>query len=290
MDMSKDGELRFQCRRRQLLVVRCGYDCCPEGSAEEELSNRMSVLQRIARKRIEFERETRDMEERSLLSAASWVVHTATRSAITRHVKGKVLDIGCGTQPYREMIISTGAGYEGLDIEKRCAHLDYQGDALNLPIELKGKEFDCVLGLMVWEHLPDPMLATRNVRKLLAEGGILVLSVPHLSRLHEIPNDYFRFTRYGLQSMLRQEGFEPVEIVPCGGILSFIGHQVSTVFVCLSRGIPGIQQLVFLLNKYILVYPLIWLDRWIDREGLLPLAYVAVARVPGRRPGGEPNG
>jgi SAM-dependent methyltransferase len=239
----------------------------------------MSLLKRIARNRIEIERSYSNIKERSLFSAASRCAFLATDSLIKKYIKGKVLDIGCGTQPYRELILSLGASYEGFDVEQRWEHLDYEGDIHKLPRELEGRIYDCAISLFVWEHLHDPTLAARNVRGLLREDGLFILSAPHLSRIHEIPHDYFRFTEYGLHSVLTKAGFEPLEIVHCGGILSFVGHQLSTILVCLCWGIPVIQQLAFTLNRFLLVYPLVWLDKWIDQKGLVPLVYVCAARA-----------
>jgi hypothetical protein len=52
---------------------------------------------------------------------------------------------------------------------------------------------------------------------VLRPGGWLVLSAPFYWPLHEEPHDYFRFTRYGLEHLMREAGFTRIEVRPDGG-------------------------------------------------------------------------
>jgi hypothetical protein len=45
-------------------------------------------------------------------------------------------------------------------------------------------------------------------------GGTLVLTAPHLSRLHGAPGDYSRLTAYGLRLLAEKAGFVAEEAVP----------------------------------------------------------------------------
>jgi hypothetical protein len=103
--------------------------------------------------------------------------------------------------------------------------------------------------------------------------------VPHLSRRHELPNDFYRFTPEGMAALANHTGLEIVELRPYGGLFSFLHHQTSMLFPGLIAGVPGLGTLAILLNL-----PLAWLfvalDRLLDRESLLPLGVVLVARKP----------
>ena len=44
--------------------------------------------------------------------------------------------------------------------------------------------------------------------------------------------------------------------------------------------VPGVRQLMYQLNRLLLVWPMLWLDRVVDRRGVFALGYVAVARKP----------
>ena len=77
------------------------------------------------------------------------------------------------------------------------------GDAAALPFATG--TFDFVLMIEVLQHLPDPARALAEARRVLAPGGVLVLTARQAWRTHGAPNDYFRFTRYGLEQLLRNE-------------------------------------------------------------------------------------
>jgi hypothetical protein len=43
-------------------------------------------------------------------------------------------------------------------------------------------------------------------------------------QLHEVPHDYYRFTRYGFQYLLTHQGFEVLEILANGGKWAMLGQ------------------------------------------------------------------
>jgi hypothetical protein len=107
--------------------------------------------------------------------------------------------------------------------------------------------------------------------------------VPHLSRLHEIPHDYYRYTEYGLRYLLQSNELEPVSIQVRGGLFSFLGHQAATVLLGMAWGSQGAAALVRWLNRYLLTYPCYWLDQVGAQASLFPLGYVVVARRQARQ-------
>lgn len=61
--------------------------------------------------------------------------------------------------------------------------------------------FDVVVMSSVLEHLKDPFEAARAIDRALRPGGYALLIVPFLFPIHGRPNDYFRFTSYGLRHL-----------------------------------------------------------------------------------------
>jgi hypothetical protein len=100
-----------------------------------------------------------------------------------------------------------------------------------------------------------------------------------LSRRHELPHDYFRFTQEGLVSLLRDAGFDDVIVRPFGGLFSFVHHQLSCVFPGMLSPVPIVGAAVAALNL-----PFAWLalvlDRISDRAALAPVGILATARRP----------
>lgn len=71
-------------------------------------------------------------------------------------------------------------------------------------------DFDCVVMGEVLEHLHSPHLALENIYRAMKSGGKIIITAPFIFPIHERPCDYFRFTRYGLQYLLKD--FEHVVI------------------------------------------------------------------------------
>jgi len=116
----------------------------------------------------------------------------------THRTNSRTLDIGGGSGPYKKYFPNRVCidikGGEGVDVI--C-------DAHDLSV-FKDGEFDCVLCTEVLEHLHTPQKAIDEMRRVLAVGGKLILTTRFIFPLHNIPGDYFRFTRYGLQYLLRE--------------------------------------------------------------------------------------
>ena len=214
-------------------------------------------------------------EEFSAVNAARF---RATRPALSRHARGRVLDVGCGHMPFRALVLGQVERYEGFDVEARVPGVDHIGDAQAMT-GLPDDGYDTALCFEVLEHLPQPERALADIARVLRPGGTLVLTVPHLSRLHEEPHDYFRFTRHGLRVMLERAGLVPRSIDPYGGLFSFVAHQASTVALGLAWPVPGVRRIAYELNRLLLVYPPLWLDR-LDRQGLFAAGYLAIADRP----------
>lgn len=200
--------------------------------------------------------------------------------ASTAAVRGRVLDAGSGRGVWREVIRAGGAEYESIDHAPRGGDSPtWVGDVMDMPQVPHGR-YDAVVSHQVLEHLPRPWKALAEFHRVLRPGGVLVVSVPHLSRRHELPHDYFRFTQEGMASLLRDAGFEGIVVRPVGGILCFLHHQLSCVFPGVFAPLPFVGSALAILNLP-LAWLAFWLDRLIDRAALAPVAILATARRPG---------
>jgi SAM-dependent methyltransferase len=131
---------------------------------------------------------------------------------------GRLLDIGCGTKPYKSMLSSCVSTHVGLDRPQPFnpkAEMDLAGTASNIP--LKDASFDSVLSTASLEHLPEPESALLECNRVLKQGGIAIYSVPFIWHLHSEPWDYFRFSKYALQHLFEKTGFEIIEINALAG-------------------------------------------------------------------------
>src|SRR5947209_3075622 len=89
-------------------------------------------------------------------------------------VKGLVLDVGCGRRPYEKSFFSGASKYIGTDYLSDRSQPDVVSSALEIPF--CSDTFDTVVSTEVLEHVPDPLRALREMRRVLKPSGHLVLS------------------------------------------------------------------------------------------------------------------
>ncbi len=132
-------------------------------------------------------------------------------------ITGRVLDVGCGSQPYRRLFAT--ADYTGmeLDTQENRAHkrADVFYDGQTFPFE--PESFDSLLCSQVLEHVFTPLQFVRELNRVLRPGGALLLTVPFVWDEHEQPYDSARYTSFGLQALMEEAGFEVVEQIKTMG-------------------------------------------------------------------------
>jgi len=131
-------------------------------------------------------------------------------AAVSSSLDGPLLDVGCGTKPYRSLF---AAGiYVGLDIDNaHCRALgiaDVFYDGGKFPFE--DAQFQSVLCNQVLEHVFNPSDFLGEIWRVLAKGGTLLLTVPFVWDEHEQPFDYARYSSFGLKALLERHGFRVI--------------------------------------------------------------------------------
>ncbi len=208
-------------------------------------------------------------------SLATWRLHRATLPLL-EHAAGRVLDAGSGRSPYKPLLRGRGLQVLSLDVEDRAGEIDWLGDLQEMP-QVETASVGTVLCTQVLEHLPRPWAAIDEIARVLEPGGVLLLSVPHLSAIHEAPHDYWRYTRHGLEALLTSRGFEIRELRESGGLFCFLGHLLSHAWLGALGGAPLLGRAAWALNYLLLVRGLDWLDRLAGAPSLLPCDYVVRA-------------
>ena len=181
-------------------------------------------------------------------------------------LRGRVLDVGCGMQPYRALLQQDSCEYVGLDRPGPLTKPDVIGTAESLPFS--DASFDHVLSTQVLEHVVDPLSALRECSRVLKPNGTIVFTVPGVWPAHEVPYDYWRFTRFGVTELLERAAFTEVTVTQAGGFWASVGQMMNLE---LQRG-TFLRDLVPLVN--------LGAD-WLDRRGSseeMALAWIATAR------------
>lgn len=136
--------------------------------------------------------------------------------------RGKLVDIGCGNKPYLRYF-SLIDEYIGVDIDNNEA--DIVANAEFLPI--KSNSIDIVLCNQLIEHVSEPIKIIVEINRILKEEGILILTAPQMGRLHGEPNDYYRYTKWGLKYLLEENRMKLEIIESHGGIFRAIGSHLN---------------------------------------------------------------
>ncbi len=222
-------------------------------------------------------KELKGIEKRKYFSPSLLSQYKKLVPVLNKYAKGVVIDVGCGDAPYLDIVKNNISQYDTFDVEERDVKVTYLGDIQNME-KVPDNKYDTVLNFDVLEHVKEPRKAISEMCRVLKNGGKIIISVPHLSRLHEVPNDYYRFTQYGLKYLLEKEGFEILLLESTGGLFSFIGHQISSIIILPLWHIQYLKKIILFINKWLFVLPAYYLDKIFDRDKLFALGYIVVGK------------
>jgi 2-polyprenyl-3-methyl-5-hydroxy-6-metoxy-1,4-benzoquinol methylase len=177
----------------------------------------------------------------------SWV--SKTLFALRTDEPQKMLDVGAGLQPYRNLAMNLGYDYVSHDFSQydpksskseglQNSSWDYPVSDINCDILVipENIEYEIIICTEVLEHVPDPAAAFRKMVSLLAPGGVLVISVPLMSLMHQAP---FWF-QSGLSPQWfeyhsSQIGVEVNELAIYGDYVDYMDQEVLRLFAFLNR-------------------------------------------------------
>jgi SAM-dependent methyltransferase len=164
-----------------------------------------------------------------------------------------VLDYGCATTPYRDLV-GAGSTYVGADIAgNTAAEVELKGDGT---VPMADASVDVVLSTQVLEHVRDPQLYLAETLRLLKPGGYVVLTTHGIMHFHEDPVDYWRWTSEGLSKLLRDTGFEIVEM---RGIMGLASAAIQLFQIATTDHVPGFARRPY-------VAAMQWAATFIDRR------------------------
>lgn len=203
-------------------------------------------------------------------------------ASLERHVAklhGTVVDLGCGTAPYKTRILEFADSYIGVDwpgSQHANTAVDVFAD-INERVPLPDASADCITSFQAMEHLHRPDQMLREAARILRPGGVILITTPFLWHVHEGPHDFFRYTLHGLEKLLTNAGFVDIDIRPTTGFWTTAelrwAYQSSRLFRGpLRASAQGLWEASF------------WLARRMDELDPQPehtASYVSFARKPG---------
>lgn len=144
----------------------------------------------------------------------------------------RVLDVGCGSKPYASLFAGA-AVYVGLDFEGN-PDADVHGVVESMPLD--DGSFDVVLCTQVLEHADDPATAVRELHRVTAPGGRVLLSTHGTQVFHPNPVDYWRWTHTGLEKLFRANGdWARLDVEPGAGTTATLAMLVARSLHLLAK-------------------------------------------------------
>jgi SAM-dependent methyltransferase len=188
-------------------------------------------------RRLDLERWPEPDRRRPKLTDRRYLHLAALAAAITQAVDQRfagrtdlrALDVGCGNKPYLPLVAHRCASYRGIDLVDGPM-VDDVGTAEELPYE--SGSFDLVMCTQVFEHVPEPEGTLREIHRVLAPGGVALVSTHGVYVYHPDPpesgQDFWRWTHAGLERMFRTTAeWSDIEVMPNGHAIVCIATLVA---------------------------------------------------------------
>ena len=169
--------------------------------------------------------------------------------------KIKVLNVGSGGLTEQYLKSKSNITLKSLDIDVK-RNPDFVNDITQLEnFTNLGFKADLVCCFEVLEHIKFPEKAISNIYRLIDKDTKVILSVPFNFPIHDEPNDYFRFTKFGLQHLF--QNFSKVDIKERDGWID----TIFVFFVRLKFSKNFILKFIsiFFIIVYFILYPFITL-------------------------------
>lgn len=196
-----------------------------------------------------------------------------------KYFKGKMVDIGCGTKPYKKLLAPFVKEHIGVDHEYTFhdkKSIDLFGTAYDVPVE--SATFDAAICTAVLEHLEEPEKALKECYRVLKPGGTAIYSVPFIWPIHEEPRDFYRYSRYGLKYLFEKVGFQIVELNALSGFWVTFGQLFVYNLYRLNIGPLRWFRIIGVIG--LLVQGIAYLLNKLDKSEDYTWMYMVVARKP----------
>ena len=206
----------------------------------------------------------------------------------------KILDAGAGLKPYERFF--QHCDYDSCDFancDQFYGNID-DGRRDNIAgrhtyicpldhIPVPDNTYDFVLCTEVLEHVPSPSAVLKEIFRVLKKSGTLFVTVPQGYGIHGEPYNFFYFTRFGLDLVLKEAGFEVIQIQERGGYFYYLYDRLANAIPRIVLGYKKHMSLmmfalspVHIILAYILGPALLILEP-LDREKRFTMGYVSTA-------------
>lgn len=118
------------------------------------------------------------------------------------------------------------------ELAARSCFLDFAAD-LNSGISLRADVVDTLLASDVLEHIYKPHILLAEMFRVLRSGGVALINMPFLYWVHEAPYDFYRYTRFAVECMAKDVGFQIEELHSIGSgstvLIEVVGKRLQRI-------------------------------------------------------------
>lgn len=161
------------------------------------------------------------------------------RKKLATLTEGKtIIDVGAGERIYKSscshlLYTSQDFGkYTGKNVKQglQSGEFDARGvdiisDITKIPV--KNASFDYVLCTEVFEHIPNPFAAFKEISRIQRGGGTLILTAPHCSLTHFYPYYFYSgFSREFYKTNLPMFGYKIISLETNGNYFLWMAQEI----------------------------------------------------------------
>jgi uncharacterized protein YbaR (Trm112 family) len=149
-----------------------------------------------------------------------------------------LLDVGAGRGDFADLF--DGHRTIALDIYP-YPEVDLACD-LTQVVPLKAESFDAIFLMNVLEHVFETHAMLEALQRLLKPGGVLVVAIPFLVKIHQAPVDFVRYTHYALARLADEHGMQLEKLEGFYDPLSVLGEGLGNLKHSVLPGLQGSQH------------------------------------------------
>jgi SAM-dependent methyltransferase len=109
-------------------------------------------------------------------------------------------------------------------------------------VPFKKSSFDAIVLMNVLEHVQQPERLVKTLTGLLRPGGSLIVTVPFLLKLHQLPYDFYRYSHEQLMNIGRSAGIETTRLEGYYDPISLVKESILNVRLYALPGMPFIPR------------------------------------------------
>lgn len=183
----------------------------------------------------------------------------------------EIINVGAGGAAYDQINRFKNAKIIQIDIDEE-RNPDIVADVCEMPM-FKDNSIDAIFMIEVLEHVAEPWRAIPEINRILKPGGRLIVSTPFIFPAHDEPYDFYRYTRYGLEYLLKD--FDDVLVRERGSYINSIYALFARMMTTTNRKMKPLGIITFLFT--VVLYPIFWIISKLYKNHQATVGYFTTA-------------